>query len=482
MSSFSDRLKHHIERRKMSTSELSRLSGIEYSFLHRMTTGKRLPAKLQTVDKLCQLLSLTTEERDDLRTQYEIARVGEDIFRRRQSVSHMLEELSFPAADSPSLPAAHRQPLPASCSGRSAVLALVHQIAAREALLPYGRLRLIAQPGQDDAFPTRTLGLITSAVPSLEIQHLLCFDNRAQMEFHNVDTFAPLLPLLFSSGRYHVFYFYSDRESLFGHLALFPNLLLSSQYALLMSPDYTSALCFTYPASSFTLLQRRFEECFQNCYPLSRPDDHLSRLEPYLGACSSSGDDLDLTFFLSHTIFAVPFLTREVCDRLLRPDLSNRTEILRRILDYTHSFRQFHQEAICYLSTLDGLRGFLNTGLLPEFPEHLVRPLPLADRVHLVRRFLDHAAGMQSLNCGLRFYDTDHLLFSPSLKCLCRQNLSQAELILCHPRQGLLSVTVLEPMLSSAISDYFHALLGTRMVLSATESLERAEELLSEYK
>lgn len=481
MSSFSECLKAHMDRRKMSTSELSRLSGIEYSFLHRITTGKRFPAKLQTVERLGQLLSLTPEEQEDLRIQYDITRVGPDVYHRRQSVRRMLEEIRFPTDAKETLPAVPAQALPASCDGRLQVEGVTLQILTQEAQRTGGVVRLLAQPGLKEAFPLRLLRSFTLAFPSLTVNHILCFDNRAEMEYRNVDIFSPLIPTLFSTFHYHAYYFYGDHDTLFGRLSLFPNLLLTSGFALLMSPDYCSALCFPRGSDSYQVLDRRFSDCFQNCYPLSMVTPKLPALQSYF-APPAAGDEVDHTFLLSHTFFGLPLLTGGLCGHLLKQNLPDRSQAMEDFLNYLSSLPAPNRESTCYFTSLEGIRAFLDSGLLLEFPVDTISPLPMEDRLFLVRRLLSLLSAEEGVEVGLRLCRTDQLLFSPSLKCLCRQNLSRAELILCHPRQGLISVSVQEPMIAAALTDYFDSILDSRYTLSPAESARQVAALLSEYQ
>ena len=106
----------------------------------------------------------------------------------------------------------------------------------------------------------------------------------------------------------------------------------------------------------------------------------------------------------------------------------------------------------------------------------------MAQRVLLVRRFLESLSAVHNPDCGLHFYDADHLAFSPVLHCICRQNLSQAVLMLSHPQSGLITATILEPMISAAVADYFHALLDSSSVYSFKESLEKSKKIISEYQ
>lgn len=481
MSSFSDCLRAHMDRRKMSTSELSRLSGIEYSFLHRITTGKRFPSKLQTVERLGHLLSLTPEEQEELRTQYDIVKAGPDVFHRRQSVRHMLEEIRFPTDTGESLSAVPAHPIPDSCDGRLQVESAALQILAQEARRPDGVVRLMAQPSPKESFPLRLLRSFTLSAPSLTVNHILCFDNRAEMEYRNVDIFLPLIPTLFSTFCYHAYYFYGDHDTLFGRLSLFPNLLLTSGFALLMSPDYCSALCFPKGSDSYQVLDRRFSDCFQNCYPLSVVAPKLPALQPYF-APPVPGDEVDHTFLLSHTFFGLPLLTGGLCDHLIRQNLPRRSQAMEEFLSYLSSLPTPNRETTCYFTSLEGIRAFLDSGLLLEFPIDAISPLPMEDRLVLVRRLLSLLRAQEGVETGLRLCRTDHLFFSPSLKCLCRQNLSRAALILCHPRQGLISVTVQEPMIAAALTDYFQSIMDSRYTLSPAESVRQVETLLGEYQ
>ena len=87
MSVFSDQLKDYITRRGVTIRQLSVQTGIEYSFLYRITTGKRNPSSADMVNLLVRALALSKHESDALREAYEIARAGESTYQRRADAS-----------------------------------------------------------------------------------------------------------------------------------------------------------------------------------------------------------------------------------------------------------------------------------------------------------------------------------------------------------------------------------------------------------
>ena len=82
MSQFGKYLRELLDERRLTISELSRISGVERTSLQKSITGNRILSH-DAVEKLIWSLRLTVKESKKLKYYYDIFFVGEDKYRSR---------------------------------------------------------------------------------------------------------------------------------------------------------------------------------------------------------------------------------------------------------------------------------------------------------------------------------------------------------------------------------------------------------------
>ena len=92
MSAFSERLHAYVTRADMKIAVLSKLSGVDRSFIQKMLSGERIPSDTVVLSRLSDALMLTPAERRSLREAYSISRMGEEVYHRRSMVKRLLED------------------------------------------------------------------------------------------------------------------------------------------------------------------------------------------------------------------------------------------------------------------------------------------------------------------------------------------------------------------------------------------------------
>ena len=481
MSVFSEQLMQYIMRRGMTIRQLSIQTEIEYSFLYRITAGKRNPSSMHMVNLLIRTLALSKHEADALREAYEIARVGEGTYRRRMAVCQMLVSAGQQPAPTLTLHSSVcMEHVPEVCTGRAQVHTLIKALLDQECSRSGGRLRIVAQP--TDSFLLELLQVQAAHNPEMQVTQLVCFPNRPEDESHNITLFGALLPLLLSLPNYSAHYYYGAARSIAGKMALFPVLFLTSAYGVLLTADCGSALCFPADSPSYAALERRFAACLEDCPPLMHSVNGLpAYLDEVQTLFNGNMHEEENSVILTPDICYVPFLTEDICRRALIHSLPQREMFLRRIMEQVSLSRSLCSKATTrHLTTMAGVRRFLDTGRLMDLPPGLYEPLTREERCYLLHAFLDAVRTIPQYHMAL--YDPDQLPFSPTLECTVQQNSTHTLFVTPRSETSVSSIDIQEPIISGAVYDYFASLFEHPAVCSEEESLVRLYALLDTYE
>ena len=99
LSLFSEKLSKYVTQKNIKVYQLSRLSGIERTWLQKMLTGSRKPSNKTQILLLAQALSLTNGETEELLDLYSILEMGEEKWNRRRNVMRLIQ--SFRIEENP---------------------------------------------------------------------------------------------------------------------------------------------------------------------------------------------------------------------------------------------------------------------------------------------------------------------------------------------------------------------------------------------
>lgn len=465
----------------MTIRQLSIQTEIEYSFLYRITAGKRNPSSMEMVNLLIRTLALSKHEADALREAYEIARIGEGTYQRRMAVRQMLVAAGQQPVPTLTLHSSvHMERIPEVCAGRGQIHTLIKALLDQECSQSGGRLRIVAQP--TDSFLLELLQVQAAHNPDLQITQIVCFPNRPEDESHNISLFGALLPLLLSLPNYSAHYYYGAARSIAGKMALFPVLFLTSACGVLLTADCGSALCFPAGSQAYAALERRFAACLEGCPPLMHAVNGLpAYLDEIQTIFGNAPDASETSIILTPDICYMPFLTEEICRRVLARWVPQRDVLIRRIMKQAACSRELcDRQTTRHLTTLAGVRRFLESGQPMDLPSGLYEPLTMEERCYLLQAFLDTVRTTPQYQVAL--YDPDQLPFYSALECTVQQNSTHALFVTPRSETSMSSIDIREPIISAAIYDYFASLFEHPAVCSEDESLVRLYALLNEYQ
>lgn len=480
MSAFSERLHAYVTRADMKIAVLSKLSGVDRSFIQKMLSGERIPSDTVVLSRLSDALMLTPAERRSLREAYSISRMGEEVYHRRSMVKRLLEDADSyyfhtPVFSPPSL--SDLSPLPdvLPLQGKGAVTDGLRMLLDRELSVLSPKLSIVMQP---DCPIAVILHNCCRAFPSLEIQHVLRFDNELQYQKenqYNIRCIHDLLPFLLSPCTYSGWFYYDFISEEQSRDSVFPWFILGQKSVLSLSYDCKKGILYSQP-HTVSLFQQIFSEIQTDCLPLFElMNTETSQFWDHRRWPTTHHP---MTYSLQYEPCWAFFYSMDIVESRLRDDLPNRAEIL--------SFFTQRREQISLLEgtmrctaffTMDGLDSFLKSGRLSELPDKIYSPLTLEQRAELFRRmiacihqqrFIPYLVRPQKFRIpkGVSFFVAD----DQHLSCCC-----------LHPSKGPIAVTLREKSVVYSICDFLEYLPETDLIYSRQESEDLLRSRLAEF-
>lgn len=471
MSLFSEKLSEYVAQKNIKIYQLSKLSGIERTWLQKMLNGSRKPSSKTQVLHLAQALSLTMEETQELLDLYAILEMGEENWNRRRSVRKLIQSLrigenpmvvEMPASEF-SFPDCQDTVVLSTSFHLNQAL---HSILLQEACNPSGFVQIQAQP----SFSCLINCLSAIEFHQVPIEHYICLNSSPTAEQDNLEQIRSITPLLLNCSSYASYGYYDHISTLFSPSAFLPNLILTSRCMMAISSDYSSALVSRNP-ELLALCQKHFAKHRSSAWPIFQP---AGSFEEYLNVMLL-GHSSDHSYCIMDHPCVLSFLTPEILQRVLDRSAVAPETLLRIGAQLSSMQGSPVQSDSCF--SLDGLQRFLETGRFTEVPSRYYAPLTPSETHYLL-----HAICQQARDGLYRMHLMHPSRFEiPPHLCIGALSPQQVTIIFNHPQKGFLAFDVKNLSLSAAIYDFMEYIqTNDSMAYSPEESLQMVEEMLQQ--
>lgn len=474
MNTFSGLLNSLVHQKDISVYPMTQYCGIDRTLMYRYLNGKERPADQSVVERMADFMRLSPSESEELLTAWQIEKIGWRKWNSRRNVEGFL--LNFPdisrfsaaASEQNFSQAAALYPDCRALPTQTSLNHVVSQIIMEECQKNHGHLCLMLQPEYD--YLSHLLSGLGEAGHQISIEHILCLENSPQNDRnshdHNLDYLQKLLPLYISALDYNVYYYYDTVESHFSNLNGFSCLILTSSCAVTCTSDFRTGILNGKP-EIVQMLQDHFNTCREKCSPFFSPAHSIQ------DTC-----DMSMKFFSEDEEYyslqpepcLIPFLTPDLVNRLVLPDIPRREELIpllneflkrRRLMISDENYHVFHTRA--------GIRRFMETGRIYEIPEELYLPFPPEDRKLLLYRFS-------------QFIPERYRILRGPLESLPQNfhlwvSASHGYLMFTNRKKESIYLTFTEPGLLTAFTDYLQNI-DKKYLFTAAESHSFIEELL----
>lgn len=154
------------------------------------------------------------------------------------------------------------------------------------------------------------------------IRHIICLNNSTSESItypnYNLHCLEKILPLYSNVDKYNCFYYYDHIDSKCSKFTLFPYVIITSQFACLLTGDMTQGILTNAP-ESLTLFKDIFNQYLSMASPLLRPINDVTEQISYLDNIIHvvhSGYSFQMVPCLT------PYLTRDILDKYIIEDAS----------------------------------------------------------------------------------------------------------------------------------------------------------------
>lgn len=400
---FSRHLKRYLKEHDMTVAELAAEVGVDRVNIYRYVKGERTPDDTETVEKILDALRMRNAEREKFLDEYDRAKMGEQVVDSHRYVNRLMTELK--KISSNNVPKQHswKQFVKMPTENNVICLESKKEIEICAALLMDCEIKCEKTDKEVCFLMQPTYKIIQELMISsfyhtdVRIEQVVCLEQNIQKSYNNLELFCQLVTNCFSEMDYHVRYYYSTLQEHINEMSWMPNMILTDvgvlqfdyemEYGVFVENEvYVKCMKDKYSHfrkhSNPLVLKTEGLECAKQLYegmledfknPLGDDDKVVTTLflQPCLGMCVSTD---------MYERYLYPSPMKELFTMGMaatRGDWSG--------LKHLHSGQNLPLKTANYFQ-LSGLKDFMESGRIREFPTGFYQPLPEEDRKMLVQR------------------------------------------------------------------------------------------------
>ncbi len=447
---------------------------IDRASLYQIVNGKRKPNQA-IMTKLMSYLLLTPRQQDELIEAYEVLLTGEGVYRRRKQIAEIIHALNdFRPTENMAIHGDYQHQYGESRQGtafygEAAVNGTVRSILELEAQKG-GAICLIAQPEYEFLFDL--LVSLKDSLGRLKITHMICLENGARNDdyHYNLKCVNSILRSGISNLGYEPLFYYGHVESHFGKMNLFPYLILTDECAIQISEDLRGGILLR-DEEQIHLFDRCCEKLRQRCRPVMIGMKNAGEMLEIYGAETSNYQN---TYSISFDPPIMPFVNRDMLKQYLNRSLPEYNRFLDMAELHANRLRkQFHEQVFYCFTEVAGLRCFLETGYMHEFPVGFYeKPLSVETRKFVLDEMY---RAVEEDWCKLRFFRPGNPSISFDGEIVA---ISEGLVYVQYNTEGEAhSFKFTEKSIAYSFYDYLQSLKDSRQVMSREETMTVLLEL-----
>lgn len=465
-------ISNYVETSGYSVYKISQITGLGRTAIHQVMSGKLIPTK-QFLEQLCTAFQITPRQKKELTELYLQKKIGSKLYYEQKKLISIIENLPQYYINYESTFDSH------------------NDYSIEDQTFVYGSLnvnRAIIDVINKEIKKTipeiyTTIPFENDALFDLIIQHLAKCKNNVVFEHyirmykiseksltHNMDILEKLLRMSINSNvLYKPYSYYIHEDAVDDALSLYPYLLATSEYVIMVTSDFQAAVIMT------------------NLTVINFAHNHMSKLKSISSSMVEIIDKnrmYDIFFKNTRLYFKSvefqPCLTKYLTFDIIQNRFTDMPgkEIL--IESIASSFfteeelnRTMSQKTTCYYS-IRGLENFAQTGSMRNMPGNLLDPLSIKERIIILKQM------KADIGKGYKMIDPEKLNVPEFIQIILFKN--QKCLISCLMEEKNFCCILSEPSLYSAFFEFINDLDDRDFVLSNEEATKAVDKCIQQLE
>lgn len=457
-----------MEEKNITAYQLEKLGFLKRTTITKYANGKSKPPDNSSLEELIRMMALGIEEAEELREAYAITKVGEPIYFRRKHVEellHVINNTSVYPFDWHHHSSLQLKREVECVNGRVNIVNLLGVMLSAEAEMDTPYIRVAAQPERCRELMSNLVRVMNTD-KRISVEHIFCIDNKSANHdnAYNINILKEIMPLIVSGSDYSPYYYYDDVKSHINQFSNFPNIIVTTKYAMIVSYEFGRAIIsgledfIKMQAEIFAQMKKM---CDRYVQPLPGPLDILS----YYDNVVDGEENIIPDFSVMPDPCLFPFLDENIVNKYARFDLPNVDKAVELLIDRIDRYRRgMQRKPEVSFCTRDGFRAFMETGRITEIPSIYYNPFDPDVRQLMVRRLCD---AIQKGIYKLKILDDRFNITNISFACY-----NEYSMTYCynHPVNGMIAFGFRERSTVTSIYDYFTTLEEQQLLLGDRET------------
>lgn len=406
MSGFSEYLTDYMKEHKVTAAELASELDVDRTTVFRWMTGKREPKNVELVMRIAQELHMPVPARKKLLEEHDKLVLGEEAVNARKYVEQLLHDLKYAVLEASdemrevfwSREARVAEGILRLKSGKEISLcasALFAHLAGKEEETV---LRLLVQPVYED-IQEALLTAFGAGGGHVKIEQIICLEQRIQKSHENLNHFRRILPLCFADIPYEARYYYDFLPNHINEMSWMPNVILAGSCVIQFDFSMSSGI-FINDERYVGAVLHQYEAFRKQSVPMAVKCTDLQTTVPmYDGMLGDVGDQKKNAMI---TVFHEPCMaacvSSDIYEEYLAPIPAKKQFIA--LMEAAHGDWRGMQYQIpstgnltktCSYFQIKGIKNFMRTGIISEFPIGFYRPFTPEKRLLVLGRMIKAA-------------------------------------------------------------------------------------------
>lgn len=221
----------------------------------------------------------------------------------------------------------------------------------------------------------------------MKITHVMCIEQNNSRSYINLELFRQIFPICFQNKNYKALYYYDDLRGHINEMSIMPNLLLTEKCAVVFDYEMKHGMMIN-DKVYIDVLAQEFERMKRKTTPFVCFDhDQMDVMTSYSMIADSN---VNITLFNQPCMGAG--ISSDIYERFLYP-FPDKDEFIKLMCDNWRDWKgneyiKTNERTMGAYSAQQGVRYFMETGRVTEFPSGYYMPLDMEARRNVLKRII----------------------------------------------------------------------------------------------